>query len=499
MKKIYLVVDNPERWKIKLEGVEVIAPRDYLTREEYFRAEANVFNLCRSYRYQGTGYYVSLLAEARGHKPMPDTGTLRDLGHRGILRIVSEEIDETMQSSLRRIKSDRFTLSIYFGRSVAAAHGQLARRLFTHFKAPLLRAQFARKEGDENHWEISNVFPISIAQIPEGDRGTVMEFARIYFARKHRHHRPRPPRYQMAILHDPKEKFPPSDPEALEKFIKAADRLDIEAELITRDDFMHLPSYDALFLRETTHVDHHTYRFSRQAEKDGLVVIDDPTSILRCANKVYLLELLKYHKLPAPRSMVLHRDNLGDVARLIGFPCILKLPDSSFSQGVLKATDEGELLSIAEKMMQSSALLVVQEFVPTPFDWRVGILDGKPLYACKYYMAAEHWQIYNNSASGTSDFTGAYETLRVEDAPKTIVQAALRAANLVGRGLYGVDLKEIKGKPSIIEVNDNPNIDSDVEDKVLGDSLYDRIMDVFNQRLLERTAVQQRRLQPPAR
>jgi glutathione synthase/RimK-type ligase-like ATP-grasp enzyme len=195
--------------------------------------------------------------------------------------------------------------------------------------------------------------------------------------------------------------------------------------------------------------------------------------------------------------MVLHRENIGDVARLIGFPCILKLPDSSFSQGVLKASDEGELILLAEKMMQSSALLVVQEFVPTEFDWRVGILDGKPLYACKYYMAAEHWQIYNNQASGTKDFTGNWETLRVEDAPKAIVQTALRAANLLGKSLYGVDLKEIKGKPSIIEVNDNPNIDTEVEDLVLGDTLYDRVMEVFNQRLLERTALQQKRFLPP--
>lgn len=495
MKKIYLVVDQPERWNIKLDGVEVISPRNYLTNEEFFRTEANVFNLSRSYRYQGTGYYVSLLAEARGHKPMPDTGTIRDLSHRGVLRLVSDDIEETMQASLKRIKSERFTLSIYFGRSVAAQHGPLARRLFTHFKAPLLRAQFQRK-GEEGTWEITNVFPISIAQIPEEERATVMEFARIYFARKHRKHSPRPPRYQMAILHDPKEKFPPSDADALELFIKAADRLDIEAELITREDFMHLSGYDALFLRETTHVNHHTYRFSRQAEKDGLVVIDDPTSILRCANKVYLLELLKYHKLPAPRSIVLHRDNIGDVAKLIGFPCILKLPDSSFSQGVVKASDESELINIAERMLESSALLVVQEFVPTEFDWRVGILDGKPLYACKYYMAAEHWQIYNNQASGTKDFTGRWETLRVEDAPKAIVQTALRAANLLGRSLYGVDLKEIRGKPSIIEVNDNPNLDSEVEDQVLGDALYDRVMDVFNQRLLERTAIQQKRFQP---
>ncbi len=45
-----------------------------------------------------------------------------------------------------------------------------------------------------------------------------------------------------------------------------------------------------LFIRETTYVDHHSFRFSRRAEAEGLVVIDDPQSILRCTNKVFLAE-----------------------------------------------------------------------------------------------------------------------------------------------------------------------------------------------------------------
>ena len=62
-----LIVDNPKRWPLTIPGVEVISSGDYLTLRRYsdMRA-AKVFNLCRSYRYQSLGYYVSLLAEARG-------------------------------------------------------------------------------------------------------------------------------------------------------------------------------------------------------------------------------------------------------------------------------------------------------------------------------------------------------------------------------------------------------------------------------------------------
>ncbi|MCW8881535.1 MAG: RimK family alpha-L-glutamate ligase, partial [Sedimenticola sp.] len=59
------------------------------------------------------------------------------------------------------------------------------------------------------------------------------------------------------------------------------------------------------------------------------------------------------------------------------------------------------------------------------------------------------------------------------------VDTALKAANLIGNGLYGVDLKETENGIVVIEVNDNPSIDSGVEDQVLGDALYEQIMEEF--------------------
>ena len=119
----------------------------------------------------------------------------------------------------------------------------------------------------------------------------------------------------------------------------------------------------------------------------------------------------------------------------------------------------------------------------TDFDWRVGILDNKPLFVCKYMMSTGHWQIYDHGGEENQAESGGFETLAVEDAPKKVVKTALRAARLIGDGLYGVDLKETRGGVFVIEVNDNPSIDGDVEDKVLGMELYRRIMRSFLQRL----------------
>ena len=82
----------------------------------------------------------------------------------------------------------------------------------------------------------------------------------------------------------------------MQKFIKAANQKGIQANLITKDDYSTLSSYDALFIRETTAVNHHTFRFAQRAKAEGLVVVDDPESIIKCSNKVYLAELLKMHQ-----------------------------------------------------------------------------------------------------------------------------------------------------------------------------------------------------------
>ena len=216
-------------------------------------------------------------------------------------------------------------------------------------------------------------------------------------------------------------------------------------------------------------------------------MIDDPSSIVRCTNKVYLAELLTRHKVPIPKTLVVHRDNGGSTAEELGFPCVLKKPDSSFSQGVVKVNDKQQLKTRLGEFFQESDLVVAQEFLPTTFDWRIGILDRQPLYACKYFMAQGHWQIIHQDRAGRGRY-GKSETLPVELAPRRCVAVALKAANLIGDGLYGVDVKESDGKFYVIEVNDNPNLDSNYEDAILKDELYRRIMRVFQKRIEQRKA-----------
>jgi glutathione synthase/RimK-type ligase-like ATP-grasp enzyme len=154
---------------------------------------------------------------------------------------------------------------------------------------------------------------------------------------------------------------------------------------------------------------------------------------------------------------------------------VLKQPDSSFSLGVTKVENQEQLNTSLTRLFKISDLIVAQEFIPSEYDWRIGVLDGAPLFACKYFMARDHWQIYNWN-SKENDYAGEHETLPVSAVPASVIKTAVKAASLMGDGLYGVDLKMVDGVVYVIEVNDNPSIDSGVEDDYLKDELYDRII-----------------------
>lgn len=476
-----IVVNNPRDWPLVIPGVTVVPARTYLTDPDYGSDNiARVYNLCKSYRYQTLGYYVSLLAEARGHKPLPRANTIEDLKSQNLVRLLTEGLDEMIQKSLATIKSDTFQLGICFGHCAASRHHQLSRQLFNLLQAPLLQVNFVRRG---QHWHIRSVHPIAASDIPPQQQEFAVQAAKEYFSGRKRRTQKLAPRYNLAILHDPDNPEPASNAKALQRFEKAAQALGMHVEFITKEDYSRLTEFDALFIRDTTFVNHYTHRFSRRAAAEGLVVIDDPDSILKCNNKVYLAEILARHRIPAPRTLLVHRDNVDQIIPTLGLPCVLKQPDSSFSVGVMKVETVEELPAKVNGLLDKSELIVAQEYLPTELNWRVGILDRRPLFVAKYFMVPGHWQIVRHGDDRHDFVEGKTEALSVGEAPDRVVKMALRAAKLIGDGFYGVDIKQVGKRLYVIEINDNPNIDAGNEDSVLKDALYREIMGVFLKRI----------------
>jgi glutathione synthase/RimK-type ligase-like ATP-grasp enzyme len=451
-------------------------PRIYITRPDRFRGRSvRVINLSRDCEYLGTGYYASLLAEARGHKVIPSVQTILDLGRRSLYSFALPELNAILGKSLARMAEplhDPVRLLIAFGDTEDARFREFARAVFGRFRHPLLRLVIAARNGGG----VKSVEPLTLSDLSPEEAAWFCRGLATHLKLPWRAKPAQPvPRYSVALLHDPREALPPSRQPALDKFARVGAQMGIEVEPIRKQDFHRLGEFDALLIRETTAITNHTYRFARRAEREGLAVIDDPSSIVRCTNKVYLAELLAANGLPTPKTVVLDRRHLKAIGAQLGFPLVLKVPDGSFSRGVFKVADEGELQAKARVLLDDSDLILAQEYLPTAFDWRVGVLNRAPLYVCQYFMPKKHWQIVKHEADGRIE-EGTFKTHVVDQAPHEVVDLALRAAGLIGDGLYGVDIKQTERGPVVIEINDNPNLDVGVEDAVLKDELYRRVL-----------------------
>jgi len=476
-----IVINEPTKWTFEDVNAKVISVKEYISNPLYATTtDIRIFNLCSSYKYQSYGYYVSLLASARGQRSVPSATTIRDFKIQGVINSVASDMVELINSSLEKVKENSFSLRVYFGYSNQKAYDSLASKLFHVFEAPLFEVTFIKSDS----WIIKSMKVLTLEKITDIDVPLVNASAKKYFDKK-RFQKSKLVnyKYDIAVLVDPDEKTPPSCPKALQKFKKAANKKGLYLEFITKADVNKINEFDALFIRETTNVNDYTYEFSRIAYSEGLVVIDDPWSIMKCSNKIYQNEIFKKNKILTPETTIFTKNLFHkDVLDSMEFPLVLKQPDSAFSLGMTKVENKKEAIEALEHLFKKSDMIVCQQFMYSDFDWRIGIIDNKPIFACKYYMSKNHWQIYNWK-EGAEEMGGDWETLPIDKVPKIVVNTALKAAGLIGDGLYGVDLKMIGNKVYIVEVNDNPNIDVGIEDNELKDGLYELIIDSIYKRI----------------
>jgi len=487
MTAFYVVVDHLNDWKPYFPSQDVISFEQYLElTTKTSRGRTRVINCCRNSRALGRGYYCSLLAEARGHHAIPSVSVINDLRRKSLWSIDTAPVAKVLSrlADVENNGSTELELSFYFGEATESKLAPLGRALFERYPVPVLHVALKF----DRHWQVQRLRQGSLSEITND--AEQLRFAsaldrfshKIWRKPKIRHQY----RYDLAIYIDPDDPMPPSDPVALKRFAKAAERLGIKTEEIQADDYQRLAEFDGLFIRATTSIDDATYKFARKAEAEGLVVMDDPRSILRCTNKVYLADLLNANAVPTPKTLIVSNASVKSQQRIveeIGLPAVLKIPDGAFSRGVELVTTAQELSIALKNLRKNSSLVLAQEYMYTEYDWRIGVLNNRPIYACRYFMVEGHWQIYKHGDDPQAPDSGNFDTPPIWEVPPKVIDAALRATRLIGDGLYGVDIKQAGERVAVIEVNDNPSIDAGVEDQLLGDAVYHEIISEFLRRM----------------
>jgi len=459
---------------------KVMRIRDYLTNPNLFTGRRpNVINLARSYAYQSEGYYASLLAEARRHRIAPVVQSMVELRQKSLYAHTLPELDAALHRDIETGAVPVEKMLVFFTTADRPGFDRFSKLLFDWFRTPVLEAILSGGAKPT----IQSLRIVSPHKLKGEERQAFLAALDKHTRRRWTAPRAKTPaKWSLAVLTDPKEAEAPSSPASLKKLAAVADKMGVEVEPLYPNELSSLAEFDALFIRATTAIDNFTYRFARRAEQEGIPVIDDTESMIRCTNKVYLKELLDHARIPAPRTEILdEKANYADVLARLGAPLVLKAPDGSFSRSVHKVTNVQEFQERSKILFKDTALILAQEYMPTTFDWRVGVLGGEPLYACQYKMARGHWQIAKHGVNGVS--YGGTNTFAVEQAPPLVMDMAVKAARLIGDGLYGIDLKENENGVFVIEINDNPNLDADYEGAFLKDELWRRLIEWFAARL----------------
>lgn len=486
--KHVIITESADLIGYKAADAVIITPEDYISDDSLNivpdfdlqkDSHIRVINLCNSYEYLSKGYYCSLMAEARGQRCVPPVDNIIAMNWKRLTRDTKAELNALLGKYYKEPLETQIakTFLFIFGRSEDPKLEFLSRRLFDAMRFPLLSVEL-KHNGEQ--WVVGDIESISLKTIPKAKLPLFEKALEAYTGKAWGTSRKRSQeKFWLAILHNPKEEMPPSNKGALENFVRVAKKHNVYTDLITKEDLSSLLEYEALFIRETTQIDHHTYRFAYKAEVEGIPVLDDTASIVRCSNKVFLHEVMTAKKIPVPHTWLIDTKTAKKMEKEIEFPLILKVPDGSFSKGIIKVSNQVEYRTAVQDLFKRSDLLLMQEYLPSDYDWRIGVLAGEPLFACRYFMAKGHWQIYNHSAKDKKNKSGRHETIPLDQVPKKVMDTALKASKLIGNGLYGVDLKENERGVYVIEVNDNPNIDKGIEDTVEGDRLYDRIIEHF--------------------
>jgi glutathione synthase/RimK-type ligase-like ATP-grasp enzyme len=478
-----ILVDQPKDFPNADTPHKVITTSEYLARPKLFEAgRPKLINLSRSYAYQSKGYYASLLAEARGHRMVPTVETMLELREAKLYEHALPELEDELNRCARRADfqpDGELKLLICFGISRDDRFESFGRELFDWFRCPALEVTVV-----PGKWlGIERIRPRNVTRLVNGEAVFFREALHLHTKREWRHPKTRAvAKYDLAVLYDPNEKMPPSSAESIKHFARIAERHSVDVEPITRRQLAELAEFDGLFIRETTSIDNHTYRFARRAWQEGMPVIDDPISMIRCTNKVFLMELMNSNRVPIPPTVILPAG--GDLTQPmdeLGLPLVVKIPDGSFSRGVHKVSTRDEFQRVAEELFEETDLILAQKFTPTEFDWRVGVLGGEPLFVCQYRMARGHWQVVKYRADG-SKHEGGFRAFGLDQAPAEVLDTALRAARPIGDGFYGVDLKQTAHGIVVMEVNDNPNLQHGIEDAIGKDEIWIKLLRWFTDR-----------------
>ena len=214
-----------------------------------------------------------------------------------------------------------------------------------------------------------------------------------------------------------------------------------------------LSDYDAVLPRVGASITYYGTAVVRQFQEMDVFCANTAHGIINSRDKLRSLQILSRHQIGIPRTTFARdkKDVLPAIERVGGAPVIIKLIEGTQGIGVLLAESTKAAESIIELLQSQKQNVLIQKFVAESKgkDIRAFVVGDRVVAAMR--RVAQGQEFRSNVHRG-----GIAEAVELSE---EYHETAVRAAQILGLRVAGVDMLEGKTGPQIMEVNSSPGLE----------------------------------------
>jgi len=214
-----------------------------------------------------------------------------------------------------------------------------------------------------------------------------------------------------------------------------------------------LSSFDAIIPRIGASITYYGTAVVRQFEQMGVFSANSALGIAHSRDKLRCLQILSRHDVNIPNTEFVcdKTEVLSAIDRAGGAPVIVKLLEGTQGVGVILADNRGIAEAIIETLQSAKQNVLIQKFVAESKgkDVRAIVIGDQVVAAMR--RTAQGQEFRSNVHRG-----GSTEAITLD---KDYEEAAVRATQIMGLRVAGVDMLEGKDGPQIMEVNSSPGLE----------------------------------------
>jgi ribosomal protein S6--L-glutamate ligase len=214
-----------------------------------------------------------------------------------------------------------------------------------------------------------------------------------------------------------------------------------------------LSSYDAVLPRIGSSITYFGTAVVRQFEQMDVYTPNTSNGITNSRDKLRSLQILSRHDIGIPRTAFVRdrKDVLPAIERLGGAPVIIKILEGTQGVGVILADNTKVAEAIIETLQSTKQNVLIQAFVKESKgrDIRAFVVGGRVVAAMRRVAQGDEFR--SNVHRG-----GKAEPVTLD---AEFQETAIRAAQIMGLRVAGVDMLESASGPQIMEVNSSPGLE----------------------------------------